>query len=76
MYYSPDDILKLPSRMIPTTAKEVWEKDELKRSIANYYKYDVIYIWENEINNCKNHTQLYSLFIDRMSLRNVYDQPS
>lgn len=76
LYYSPDQVLRFPNSLFPTTAKNVWQRDELKRMIANYNNYDVIYIWENEIDKCKTHEQLYDLFIERMNLRNVYEQPN
>jgi len=76
LYYSPEQILRFPNSLFPTTAKCVWEKDELKRAIANSYNYDVIYIWENEVDKCKTHEQLYHLFIERMNFRNVYEQPN
>lgn len=76
LYYSPDQILRFPNSLFPTTAKNVWQRDELKRMIANSNNYDVIYIWENEIVKCKTHEQLYDLFIERMNLRNVYEQPN
>jgi hypothetical protein len=33
------------------TAKEIWNFDELKKQCANFYGYDVLYIWEYEYNN-------------------------
>ena len=33
------------------TAKEIWNFDELKKQCANFYGYDVLYIWESEYNN-------------------------
>ncbi len=75
LYYNPDDLISYPGSE-EVLVKSVWEKDESKRLIANNKGFDVIYIWENEINNCKNHQELYDLFIDRMRFRNIYEQPT
>jgi hypothetical protein len=76
LYYLPDQTLNFVGNMFPIPARVIWQRDELKRMIANSNNYDVIYIWENEIDKCKTHEQLYDLFIERMNLRNVYEQPN
>ena len=43
-------------------ASEIWHKDEIKKDLANKYGYDVVYIWERDINKCKNIVQLYDLY--------------
>lgn len=75
LYYLSDQIIYFFGSSNPIQASILWQRDELKRLIANASKYDVIYIWENEIDKCKTHEQLYNLFIDRMNFRNVYEQP-
>lgn len=47
-YYS-DDILSFPGGKV--TAKDIWEKDKLKKDIAINNGYNILYFWENEINN-------------------------
>lgn len=76
LQYLPDQTLNFVGNMFPIPARVIWQRDELKRMIANSNNYDVIYIWENEIDKCKTHEQLYDLFIERMNLRNVYEQPN
>jgi hypothetical protein len=75
LYYSSEQMVNFVGSSNPIQASILWQRDELKRLIANASKYDVIYIWENEIDKCKTHEQLYNLFIDRMNFRNVYEQP-
>ena len=47
--YKSTDILKFPGK--PITAQELWDKDEVKRKIAESYGYKVIYYWECQIND-------------------------
>jgi len=47
--YKADDKLHFPRGLI--FAKEVWNKDEEKKLIAEEQGYKVIYIWSNEIKN-------------------------
>lgn len=44
--YKSHDIVKYPGTTI--TAKEVWEKDILKKELAELHGYKIIYIWESE----------------------------
>ena len=34
------------------TAKQIWESDKYKKSVAEQYGYKVLYIWELEYNEC------------------------
>jgi hypothetical protein len=48
-FYKADDIVPLPCTK-GLTAKEIWKKDAMKKTMAAKYKYTVLYLWENEIN--------------------------
>lgn len=44
------------NRVKRLTAKELWENDKHKISVANKFNYKVLTIWENEYNSDKNGT--------------------
>jgi G:T-mismatch repair DNA endonuclease (very short patch repair protein) len=46
--YKAHDILKFPKKV--KTASEIWEKDRIKKELAENLGYNTFYIWENEIN--------------------------
>ena len=45
------------------TAQDIWNKDLDKKTIASINGYDVLYIWESEINN-KSDEELKTLVIN------------
>ncbi len=47
--YSSSDILHFPGGDI--TAQEIWDKDKLKRELAEKNGYKIIYYWEHQIND-------------------------
>lgn len=47
--YQESDILHFPGENI--TAKEIWERDKMKKELAESHGYKVIYYWEHDINN-------------------------
>lgn len=47
--YHPDDILSFPGGKV--IAKDIWNKDNIKKNIAIDNGYNILYFWENEINN-------------------------
>lgn len=48
--YKETDIIHYPGNL-SLTAKEVWERDNFKKDLAELNGYHVIYIWEHEIND-------------------------
>lgn len=48
--YKPDDMMPFPGDK-NLTARDVWNKDLLKKQLAEKYNYDILYIWEYEFNN-------------------------
>lgn len=48
IYYKPDDIMKFPKKS--KIASDIWAKDKLKKELAESLNYNILYIWENEIN--------------------------
>ena len=62
--YKADDIIPLPR--IKKTAQELWDKDERKKKIAEKFGYQVVYIWENEINKCYDEKDLEILVYERV----------
>jgi very-short-patch-repair endonuclease len=60
--YKETDKLNLPSGMI--TAKEIWNKDSEKKSMAIEYGYNIIEIWESEI-KLKNNEQLIKMVYEK-----------
>jgi len=49
IFYSENDIVPLPENKM--TAKDIWERDNRKFDFAKSKGYDVIYLWEYEINH-------------------------
>lgn len=47
--YHSDDILSFPGGKV--IAKDIWNKDKIKKNIAINNGYNILYFWENEINN-------------------------
>jgi len=54
--YKPNDIIHYNFGY--TKAKEIWEKDEIKKEIAEKNGYKIIYIWEKELNKLKTNKQI------------------
>jgi len=54
--YKPNDVIPYPNNVIKK-AKEVWLKDEEKKINAMKYGYNVLYLWETDINNSKNNIE-------------------
>ena len=54
--YKEEDILNHPLKKV--SAKSIWEKDLIKKQMAEKLGYKVIYIWEEEINKSENLTDL------------------
>lgn len=52
LMYNAEDILRYPYG--ETTAAERWKKDDHKRSVAIDRKYNIIVVWESEINKLTN----------------------
>lgn len=61
--YKADDIVKHSKDGI--LVKDVWEKDEQKKLLAEKYGYKVIYFWENEINKL-NEEELKVLLLNKL----------
>lgn len=49
--YNADDILNFPGGNV--IASNLWKKDEFKKELALLNGFDIIYFWENELNNSK-----------------------
>jgi len=62
--YNEDDLIKYPNNNIQK-AKDVWNKDQQKKELAKNFNYDVVCIWEQEINS-KNDEQVLQLLIERI----------
>ena len=45
--YKHNDIMKFPFRNIK--ANVIWQRDEIKKQIAESYGYSVVYIWESDM---------------------------
>jgi very-short-patch-repair endonuclease len=61
-FYKDDDIIHHPFKHV--TAKELWIKDEKKKEIAESKGFNIIYIWEDEIN--KNKNNLINMLINKI----------
>lgn len=59
--YKAEDIISYPNK-IKTMAKDVWERDLIKKQNAESYGFSVIYVWESEINFHKK-TKTLDFFI-------------
>ena len=49
--YKENDILHHPFKSV--VAKDLWEKDKKKKILAENKGYEIVYIWEDEINEHK-----------------------
>lgn len=74
LYYAPEEELNFPDGGELKIAKELWYKDFLKLEFARFNGYDVIYIWENEINKCKTISDLRDLYLRALTRKNKYVQ--
>jgi len=61
--YKPNDIVKHPNTK-GLLAKDVWKKDKEKKIIAEKYGYNVLYLWEDEINSHKKQNTLEKFVLD------------
>lgn len=59
--YKPEDIISYPNNL-KIAAKDIWNRDFLKKENAEKYGYNVIYIWELDINFHKHNNSL-DLFV-------------
>jgi G:T-mismatch repair DNA endonuclease (very short patch repair protein) len=50
--YEPDSILSFPNQK-KFTAKEIWERDQMKNSLLENAGYKVFVVWESDFNNNK-----------------------
>jgi hypothetical protein len=48
LIYNENDLISYPGKFI--SAKEVWQREEIKKQLAISNNYIVVYLWENEIN--------------------------
>jgi len=65
--YKHNDLIKYPNKKL-ILANKIWEKDEIKRINAEKYGYNVIYLWESDVNqSIKNGT------IDEFILNTLYE---
>lgn len=46
-FYKESDVFNFPKSSL--TAKEIWQLDEFKKYLANVNKYNIVYIWEFEL---------------------------
>jgi len=51
LIYHSEDIVKFIEN---ATAKDVWEKDKNKKTLAESYGYRIIYLWETDMNKMTN----------------------
>lgn len=59
--YSKQDILHFPGGDV--TAEEIWEKDRIKKELAESQGYKVIYYWEHDINN----NEIWNLIVKKLT---------
>ena len=62
--YKGDDIIPQPFKSVK--AKELWDKDEKKKTMAENKGYKVIYIWESELKENKNN--ILDFVVERLTL--------
>jgi hypothetical protein len=62
-FYKEDDIINYPRGKFK--AKDIWDKDEEKKKIAEKYGYDVFYIWEDEV-KYMNEREIATLIKDKI----------
>lgn len=55
MFYNENDVIILPTTNKKILVSDIWKKDEIKKSVAEYNKFEVLYIWEYDYKkNIKN----------------------
>lgn len=62
--YKEDDLI-FEHNNIKTAARDLWKRDEEKRSFAESYGYNVVYIWEKEIKE-SSISELRDLFFNKL----------
>lgn len=65
-FYEPDDIMKQPGKKYNIKAKEIWEKDKKWFEFAKNKGYNVIILWEDDING-KDDIELTKFVIDKIN---------
>jgi len=60
--YNPDDVLNFPGGKKPL-AKELWIKDKNKRIFVENLGYDILYLWESDINK-KSDIELSKIILE------------
>lgn len=60
MMYNENDILRRDNKTC--MAKDIWAKDQRKLDIAKKYNYNILYLWESELNNASD-PEILSLII-------------
>jgi very-short-patch-repair endonuclease len=60
-FYKKDDILPT----LGLTAKEIWEKDNIKKTNAEQCGYKIIYLWSREV-ELKNNDEIFELIINKI----------
>lgn len=63
--YKPDDYLNFPGGK-KITASELWKKDEEKKVMVEKLKYNLLYLWENDIKR-KTDSELSLILLDFIS---------
>lgn len=63
--YKQNDILHFPNNVYKT-ANEIWEKDKIKKELANFNGYKLIYIWEKELIKIKNSYDFKKLLNEKL----------
>lgn len=61
IFYKYDDILNHPGKK--KMAGDLWKKDLKKKTYIENKGYTVLYIWENDIKQCKNDEELINLLL-------------
>lgn len=63
--YKSNDILHFPNNVYKT-ANDIWEKDKIKKELANFNGYKLIYIWEKELIKIKNSYDFKKLLNEKL----------
>lgn len=63
--YKSTDIIKYPGNKL-IFAENIWEKDYDKKQIAKKYGYDVLYLWEKDINAFKTNNELKNYILKKI----------
>ena len=66
--YKETDILNFPGES--KTVKEVWERDRIKKELAEKNGFKVIYFWENQINNSEIWNKIVNKFTEYANNKN------